>query len=557
MDFAIDRWNAMRNEAQNGIAGSLLRKRRALFFSVLAVLLPLAILLILQYRWLVDLEEKSTIVWRSSLNRYLGGVAKDVYYFYKDDAYSSLAIQPSFLEPEKIHEASYFFARNEAKGAQRRFLVSTLLDPPWQIQVFDPETKSLRPPDESSETRAIAIALAPWKMVAFKGAPVDLSRLAVDQRDPRYRIILNPILGDGDRFLGLTGYVVDQAYFEREVLPKAVDKVLSDLGNETDLRITVQDGLKRTVLSRGGTPVDDVHSAKKQILRSFDFVFDDWRIILEGSGSKPRRLARTSFGYNITLSVLLSAALLGGILLLLRTTTREMKLIEMKNDFVSNVSHELRTPLASIRVFGELLRLGRVSSSDKAREYGEYIETESRRLTQLINNILDFSRIESGQRAYHFEDTDLRDVVRDALKTFDVRLDHEGFQVDLDLPDTLLPKVRIDPGAIVQAVCNLLDNAVKYSNGGRRIGVRLRAEGDYAVLAVQDEGIGISREEQKKIFDRFHRVSTGLVHDVRGSGLGLAIVQHVVQAHGGRVRVESQSGEGSTFSILLPLGEEG
>jgi signal transduction histidine kinase len=232
-----------------------------------------------------------------------------------------------------------------------------------------------------------------------------------------------------------------------------------------------------------------------------------------------------------------------------------MKLSEMKNDFVSNVSHELRTPLASIRVFGELLRLGRVENQDKVREYGEYIETESRRLTQLINNLLDFASIESGRKSYKFERVDVSELVSETLKTFGVRLRQHGFRVVFDGPAGPLPPVRVDPGAIAQSLSNLLDNAVKYSyqTGNKEIRVALRREGDAIAISVQDHGIGIPRDEQKKIFDRFHRVGTGLVHDVKGSGLGLSIVQHIVQAHGGQVTVESRAGEGSTFSILLPV----
>jgi len=255
----------------------------------------------------------------------------------------------------------------------------------------------------------------------------------------------------------------------------------------------------------------------------------------------------------MTLSAILAAVLLGGIALTIRTALREMKLSAMKNEFVSNVSHELRTPLSSIRVFGEFMRRGRVEDQEKVREYGSYIETESRRLTQLINNILDFSRIESGRKVYMFEDADLEEILAGTLATFTVRLRDKGFDVSYQGPDEPLPEVEVDPNAIDRAVANLLDNAVKYSDGDRAIQVTLDRTNGEATISVTDHGIGIPREEQEKIFERFHRVSTGLVHDVKGSGLGLSLVRHIAESHGGTVSVESEVGRGSTFTIHLPL----
>src|SRR5262249_49530638 len=161
-----------------------------------------------------------------------------------------------------------------------------------------------------------------------------------------------------------------------------------------------------------------------------------------------------------------------------------------------------------------------------------YIETESRRLTGLVNNILDFAKIESGRKTYCFESVDLGEVVADTLKTFEVRLRHSGFHIALNGPARALPAARLDPDAIGQALANLRDNAVKYSGEAKEIAVSLAQENGYVVVAVKDQGIGISHDEQKKIFERFHRVSTGLVHDVKGSGLGLSIVNHIVEAHG-------------------------
>jgi len=244
--------------------------------------------------------------------------------------------------------------------------------------------------------------------------------------------------------------------------------------------------------------------------------------------------------------------LFGAIGLAIQAASRQLKLSQMKSDFVSNVSHELRTPLASIRVFGEYMRLGRVLSEEKVREYGEYIETESRRLTQLINNILDFSKIESAEKKYKMAEADVVELVHDTVCAFAMPLRDSGFHVSFTAPAAMPPPLIIDSAAIAQVLMNLLDNAVKYSNGQTAVDVIVSADSERVTIAVRDRGIGILPSEQKKIFEKFYRVSSGLVHNVKGSGLGLAIVNHVIKAHGGRVDVDSVPGEGSTFTITLP-----
>ena len=204
-------------------------------------------------------------------------------------------------------------------------------------------------------------------------------------------------------------------------------------------------------------------------------------------------------------------------------------------------------------MFGEFLRLGRAKNEQKTREYGEYIETESRRLTQLINNILDFSKIESGAKTYRLEPASIESTVADTVRTLGVSLRHMGFRLTFESPREPLPVLQLDPDAISQALSNLVDNAVKYSKRPSEIRVSLKRAGNEALISVEDEGIGISRQEQGKIFERFHRVSTGLVHNVKGSGLGLSIVSHIARAHGGSVTVSSEPGSGSTFTIHLPF----
>ena len=245
--------------------------------------------------------------------------------------------------------------------------------------------------------------------------------------------------------------------------------------------------------------------------------------------------------------------LAAGLYLVYSNVRRELHLARLKSDFVANVSHELKTPLALIRLFAETLELGRVPSEEKAQQYYRVINKESHRLTQLINNILDFSRIEAGRKEYRFAPTDVARVVRDVIESYRFQIEQQGFELAVDVADDL-PLVPADAEALGQAVINLVNNAIKYSRETRSIRIQARQEGARILVSVQDHGIGIPRGEQKKIFDKFYRGEDSLVHETKGSGLGLALVQHIMEAHGGQVEVESAEAKGSTFTLVLPLG---
>ena len=418
--------------------------------------------------------------------------------------------------------------------------------------VFDPRERRFVESADASMLQAIFIAIAPWKTLAHKGVAVPAHGISVEEKDKDNRIILNPITDDESKVLGLVGMVVDNRYFRQEVLPGAIEKSIpgceSGSAPPRNLLLTVHDGQGRLVL--GENPANE---AAMEVTGRLSYIFSDWQLGLGGGTMTAEEWSQSNFMLNVSLSALLALVLVGGIVLALRTASREIKLSRMKSDFVSNVSHELRTPIASIRVFGEFLRLGRAESEDKRRRYGEYIETESRRLTQLIDNILDFSKIESGAKTYEFETSQIETIVGEAARTLEVGLRHKGFRLRYEPPGTPLPPVEVDPDAITQAVSNLVDNAVKYSGGSEEVRLTLSRANGEALISVEDTGIGISREEQGKIFERFHRVSTGLVHNVKGNGLGLSIVSHIARAHGGSVSVHSEPGQGSTFTIHLPL----
>jgi signal transduction histidine kinase len=528
-------------------------RRHTLWAGFVAVVTPLLILLALQYIWLARLERASALAHRATLDSYLEAIGHEVEYFYRASAERSLNLPASIFLEEHLEEAALQWKSKPAKGSRVLFLVDYTRDRFGNFLVYDPDHRSLVSPPASDEALAIILACTPWQILSYRGGKVVSSALSVDERDPDRRIVLNPITDDDSRIVGVAGMILDEEFFRKAVLPSAVKKALPhsifDPGAD-DLVVTVRNPKGAIVLSTGS---EGGGEDGNPVVSRFPFVFADWTIGLHSGRSTPEQWARANFALQMTLSLLLAVVLMGGLVLALRAANRAMKLSEMKSDFVSNVSHELRTPLASIRVFAELLKLGRPQTARKIQEYGEFIEAESRRLSRLIDNILDFSKIESGRKIYHFGPADVRSVVQGALRTFEVRLRQDGYSLILEEPAAPLPTLQIDADAIAQAVSNLLDNAVKYSRDSKEIVVTVSLETDAVVISVRDHGIGIARDEQRKIFERFHRVGTSLVHDVKGSGLGLSIVHHIVQAHRGSVSVKSEPGRGSTFTIRLPV----
>ena len=197
----------------------------------------------------------------------------------------------------------------------------------------------------------------------------------------------------------------------------------------------------------------------------------------------------------------------------------------------------------------------RVVTDEKVREYGEYIEAESRRLTQLINNILDFSKIESSQRKYDLAETDIVALAHDTTCAFAMPLRDKGYAVTFMAPDHVIPPLTIDKDAIAQVLMNLLDNAVKYSNGHKNVDVVVsNGDGDVQI-SIRDQGIGIAASEQKKIFEKFYRIGSGLVHNVKGSGLGLAIVKQILDAHRAQIKANSKLNEGTEMVITFLKGK--
>jgi signal transduction histidine kinase len=345
----------------------------------------------------------------------------------------------------------------------------------------------------------------------------------------------------------------DEDYLRKTFLPAMMKDVLTSRSNVLQLEenppvmmIHPSKGSAPWVSSAnwdGGNPEAD---------RSFDYVFPGLSIAIKYQGTTVADIGSKFLRYNYIVLAALSVLMVGGIWLTYRNVSREMNLARLKSDFVANVSHELRTPLALIRLYAETLELGRLTAKEKYQEYFRIIREESERLTALINNILDFSRIEAGRKEYEFKETNLAELVRSTLDSYRFQIQQNGFAFEENISQDI-PPVKVDREAIARSLLNLVNNALKYSKDRKFIGVSLYRSNRSINLEVRDSGIGIPANEQEKIFEKFYRCGDPLVHNVKGSGLGLSLVRHIARAHGGDVLVESEPEKGSKFTIALPF----
>jgi len=293
-------------------------------------------------------------------------------------------------------------------------------------------------------------------------------------------------------------------------------------------------------------------NGKPEVSQMLDDPFRGLGMGIKFQGTTAEAIGRRFVRESMIILGVLSALMIGGLVLTYRSVNKQVALARLKSDFVSNVSHELRTPLALIRLYAETLELGRINTQEKKLEYYSIIRKESERLTALINNILDFSRIEAGRKEYDFRETDIAELVRNTLDSYRYQIEQQGFALEEQI-ERGIPPVRVDREAIARALVNLVNNALKYSDRDKFLGVKLYRSNSVLKLEVVDRGIGIDRNEQARIFEKFYRTCDPLVHNTKGSGLGLSLVQHITHAHGGAVEVESAPGRGSKFTLTLPL----
>lgn len=346
---------------------------------------------------------------------------------------------------------------------------------------------------------------------------------------------------NGKTFLNIL--LVDASQFISRALSPRLQMVAGD-----DLIIVVRHSKNNELIACSllNSAPDEV--VKEQAI----WLLPDYNLGIQPKGISISQLAKKRAQQNIGLLILVDLLLIGGAWLFYRNVKRELHLAKVKSDFVSNVSHEIRTPLALISMYAETLQLGRLKDESKRHKYYDIIYRETQRLSGIVNNILNFSRIESGRQKITFEDVHLNDIVESVLNNYQYHLKEKGFILKVNLNDQL-SSIKADNQAITESLINLIDNAIKYSDKTKEVTVSTGLKNTFQYIEVSDKGIGISPKERKHIFDKFYRVTKGaLAHCAKGSGLGLSIVMHLIKEHKGHIELDSSIDKGSSFRLLLP-----
>lgn len=400
------------------------------------------------------------------------------------------------------------------------------------------ETAARRRTEELLAFAAVAEQTLPMRLQTAGDAVAPTRRVVLEGGGGVFHLLAHPLAGQSWK-----GLLLDASSLSAEV-GRALAAELND-----SPRWVLRGPDRRPIAASGPAPEGD-----PSVSQGFAGGFPPWLLevyqrdtgLLHGVFAPGRRVYLVAF-------VLLAGILLFGLTLTARVVSREVELARMKSDFVSTVSHEFRSPLTAIRQLAAMLGSGQVPSEERRQQYYQVLQQQSERLSDLVESVLASAQLDDREGGLTLEPVDVRTLVEEVAAAAQQRVAHEGFRVVAEV-DRSLPPARLHRETIARALGNLIDNAIKYSAGSRDVLVRGFREDAHLVLSVRDWGAGLHRDEQEKVFERFVRGGDEMTRSVRGSGLGLTLVKKIVEAHGGQIRVDSALGQGSTFTIHLPIG---
>ncbi|MGA2715783.1 MAG: HAMP domain-containing sensor histidine kinase [Bryobacteraceae bacterium] len=395
--------------------------------------------------------------------------------------------------------------------------------------------------------------------------PAQVALLEIQVGVETYQVIARPRYGGESEttLQGMVGFTVNTGWARAHYFPELTAQLAHLLAGQSNVALSIIDD--KGAIAATNRPVGLRQPSLQLPVRDrrFPLLFFDpilsaggpegdipvryWTARAEASEDDSMSTAESGARRTFILIWLTAAAAGIALLLAVRAARAAAVLATMKSEFVSAVTHELKTPLSSIRLVCETLIRGRYRSQEAIAEYANVLLSEALRLTRTVDNLLSITRVQDAGGFYMFESVDLIEVVEEVLGRFQVQLKERGFELRVDIPASL-PRVHADRAAILLVLDNLLDNAIRYSKGGRRLRLSASTSGDRVSLRIADNGPGIPTDELPLVFDKFYR---GRDAASTGSGLGLAIAQRVLQDHGGDLRLHSVDGRGTTAEVFL------
>ena len=526
--------------------------------------IPVAVLFYFQFRSISDLSQSSSVVLKQLSQETADGLSRSI-----EDALKApylntlLRTSQQMTEPLNLPVIAPILEQGlDAETYVDRFYVwsDVGVEHRAEVMAYDRVSHGFHAGVSEAE-----LMVRRFRELSKQKRAISMFEDTVDGRRSYFQAQIRFVTPAREQMSSFVALRVDAERLRSEYFPAFIaDKQKNTEGPSgfTPLVVTLFDSDNRVIVpTQGSAPLRYVDE------RTFPLVFFDPELIAFAApdGRPPERWrVRTGYGDRTIAEIvaararpqrammaMLAAVMALGVFFVARAAAREVRLAELRSNFVSSVSHDLKTPLALIQLFAETLELGRLKNTDRAQEYYRIINSEARKLTRLINNLLDFSKIEAGLRSYTRKPVNLTELTRQVLESLESQFQHNQFTVtsrlDGDVP------VLIDPEAAVQALENLLSNAMKYSPEHRTISVHVGRVDGYGVVRVHDSGIGIPPRLRRKVFRKFFRIQTDAGSGPQGTGLGLAIVDHVMRGHGGFVRVDSEPGRGSTFTLHFPL----
>jgi signal transduction histidine kinase len=523
---------------------------------ILAFGAPLVAIAFVQYRWLLELQNRSEMI---EMQQYREAARHARSLLVEKMTSARLTVLPAVGHGDLLADKLDAIAIVLEKGVERfeyvdRFFIWTASMPYGEALFYEPDGGGFAP----DPVRLDCLPEDVWTLP--EGARRWGEFSCVGEHSTTCQVVIHWVLDDEEKtLLGVAGFMVDLDFFARDFLPKFVASALipsvQDLLDDREMTFTLVD--TNDGLTVGSDDSSSASSSDVEVGLSFTLPSEGarsmqvprWLMSVGGvhAGGVQELLRRGAVG-NIAIVGAGLVVLAFGSALMARSSAREAKLSELKSRFISGISHELKTPLSNIRLYSEMLELGRVPQNMERTRFYRSLRQQAEILGDMLENILDFSRLEAGENATRFEPCELQDILEEAVEMREWA--RAPYTVDLKLPETL-PQIHGNHSALVRVVYSLLDNASKYSKPDETITLEAYQQNGTVTIEVVDRGVGISPEDLPHVFERFYRGRTS--DDVKGAGLGLSIAQSVVSSHGGRIEVESKPGKGSRFKVVLPV----